>query len=383
MASKRANNEGTLYFREDRKRWCAQLSLNGQRLTKYGKTQRECRDWMKEMLSKIDGGLTFEGTQVTLERFVATWLDGKAISRRPRTVFQYRKIAQDHILPLMGKMRLQEIQPAHVKQLYARKKEEGRGPRTLQYIHSVLHCAMKQAVREGILGRNPVDAVERPKVEQSEFRIWTEEQCRQFLIAAAESPYDTLFCLALTTGMRQGELLGLKWADLDWEKGTLLIQRQLQRVEHQGLALVPPKTKAGRRSIKLGQGMLDKLISHRNQQELIKAAIGERWKENGLIFPSTLGTPLDSYRVSHQFKKLLKKHGLPDIRFHDLRHTSISFLLDMGIPVNTVQQRSGHSKASVTTDTYGHSMTHTQDEAAQKIEALILPIAVKLQSKEN
>lgn len=129
--------------------------------------------------------------------------------------------------------------------------------------------------------------------------------------------------------------------------------------------------------------MLDKLISHRNQQELIKAAIGERWKENGLIFPSTLGTPLDSYRVSHQFKKLLKKHGLPDIRFHDLRHTSISFLLDMGIPVNTVQQRSGHSKASVTTDTYGHSMTHTQDEAAQKIEALILPIAVKLQSKEN
>ena len=183
--------------------------------------------------------------------------------------------------------------------------------------------------------------------------------------------------------MRQGELLGLKWADLDWEKGTLMIQRQLQRVEHRGLAFVPPKTKAGRRTIKLGSGMLEKLASHKSQQEQIKAGAGERWKENDLIFPSTLGTPLDSFRVSHQFKKLLKKNGLPDIRFHDLRHTSISFLLDMGIPVNTVQQRSGHSKASVTTDTYGHSMSHSQDEAAQRIDAMLLPAEPPLQSNSH
>ena len=110
--AKRANNEGTLYFREDRKRWCAQVSLDGRRLTKYAKTQAECRDWIKETIKKIDRGLTFEGTQVTFEHFVATWLDGKALSRRPRTVFQYRKMASDHILPAMGKMRLQEIQPS-------------------------------------------------------------------------------------------------------------------------------------------------------------------------------------------------------------------------------------------------------------------------------
>ena len=381
--AKRANNEGTLYFREDRKRWCAQVCLDGRRLTKYARTQAECRDWLKETIKKIDHGLTYDGMQVTLEDFVATWLDGKDLSRAPRTVFQYRKMASDHILPALGKMRLQEIQPIHIRQLYTRKKAEGRGPRTLQYMHAVLHCALEQAVREGILGRNPADAVERPKVAQSEFKILTEEQCHQFLHAAVESPYEALFNLALTSGMRQGELLGLKWADLDWEKGTLMIQRQLQRVEHRGLSFVPPKTKAGRRTIKLGTGMLEKLASHKRQQEKIKADAGERWKENDLIFPSTLGTPLDSFRVSHQFKKLLKKNGLPDIRFHDLRHTSISFLLDMGIPVNTVQQRSGHSKASVTTDTYGHSMSHSQDEAAQRIDAMLLPAEPPLQSNSH
>jgi integrase len=203
----------------------------------------------------------------------------------------------------MGKMKLQDIHPSHIKQLYALKKEEGRGSRTLQLIHAVLHCALKQAVREGILGRNPVDAVERPKVVQSEFKILTEEQSRQFLIAAVDSPYKALYYLALTTGKRQGELLGLKWSDLDWEKGTLLVQRQLQRVEHRGLALIPPKTRAGPRQIKLGQGILDKMAAHRRQQELEKAALGDRWQENDLMFPSTIGTPLDSFRVSHQFKK--------------------------------------------------------------------------------
>jgi integrase len=383
MARRRANNEGSLYYRKARGCWCAQVSLEGRRLTKYGKTQKECRDWIRETLTKIEVGLTYEGTQVTLERFIEIWLNGKELSRSPRTVFQYRETAGRHIVPMMGKMRLQDIHPAHIKQLYARKKEEGRGPRTLQLIHAVLHCALKQAVREGILGRNPADAVERPKVEQSEFKILTEEQARQFLIAAADSPFEALYFLALTSGMRQGELLGLKWSDLDWEKGILLVQRQLQRVEHKDLVLSPPKTRAGRRQIKLGQGILEKLASHQSQQELLKAAMGDRWQENELMFPSSIGTPLDSFRVSHEFKKLLKRYDLPDIRFHDLRHTNISFLLEVGTPLNTVQRRAGHAKASITADVYGHAMARSQDEAAQKIEDMVLPIAVKLQSEET
>jgi integrase len=378
MARRRGNNEGGIYHRKDGL-WCAQVSLQGRRLTKYAKTQKDCREWIKETLKKIDGGLTFEGTQVTLERFVVGWLDGKELARRAVTVEQYRQICRQHILPTMGKMRLQEIQPANIKQLYLAKKEEGRGARTVQLIHTVLHNVLQQAVREGILGRNPTDAVERPKVEKTEMQILTEEQARRFVIATMRNRYGMLFYLALMTGMRQGELLGLKWTDLDWDKGLLNVQRQLQRSKGHSPQLVPPKTKAGRRQVKLGQGTLERLSRHKEDQAEMKAARGARWEENGLIFPNTLGRPESSENMFEDFKKFLRDNGMPNIRFHDLRHTSISFLLDMGTPVNTVQQRSGHSKASITTDTYGHSMAHSQDEAAERIEELISPIAVKLQ----
>jgi integrase len=378
MARRRGNNEGGIYQRKDGL-WCGQVSLGGRRLTKYGKSQKEVRQWIKEMLTKIDGGLTYEGTEITLERFIEIWLSGKELSRRPKTVLQYRQIATQHILPIMGKMRLQDIQSMHVKQLYTLKKEEGRGDRTVQLIHSTLHNALKQAVREGILGRNPVAAVERPKVEQAEMQTLDEEQSRQFLIAASGSTFEAVYYLALTTGMREGELLGLKWSDLDWNKSVLFVQRQLQQIKGKGYVLVPPKTKAGRRQIKVGPGTLKQLEAHRNRQELDKAVAGARWQENDLIFPTTIGTLLDYKRVTSEFKRILKRAGLPDIRFHDLRHTSLSSLLDMGTPINTVQRRAGHSKASTTVNVYGHSTTRSQDEAAEKIEEWITPIAVELQ----
>ena len=380
MGRKRANNEGTLYYRESRREWCAQVMINGHRITKYAKTQRECRDWIRATLEKIRGGLTYEGTQVTLTKFMESWLNGKELSRRARTVFLYRQIATQHILPILGHMKLQDIQPAHIKQLYTIKHDEGRGARTVQLIHSVLFSALKQAVKEGILGRNPSEAVDRPKVEQSEFQIFTESQARQFLIATTGSEFEAVFYLALTTSMRQGELLGLKWSDIDWEKSTLHVQRQLQQIENKGYALVPPKTKAGRRQIKLGEATLSQLAAQRERQKEAKAIAGDRWQENDLIFPTTIGTPLDNHRVTREFKSILKKAGLPEIRFHDLRHTSISLLLESGTPVNTVQRRAGHSKASVTTDIYGHGSARGQDQAAEAIEDLVVPVAVKLQS---
>jgi hypothetical protein len=126
---------------------------------------KECRTWIKGTLGKIENDLTYKGTQVTLEHFVEMWLEGKELPRRPHTVLQYRQVVHQHILPHRGKMRLQDIQPAHVKQLYFKKRGEGRGARTVQLVHTVLNCVLKEAVREGLLGRNPVDAVERPKVE--------------------------------------------------------------------------------------------------------------------------------------------------------------------------------------------------------------------------
>jgi len=149
------------------------------------------------------------------------WLDGKELSRRPQTVNQYRALARQHILPRMGNMRLTDLQPLHLKQLYRSRKEEGRGARTVQMIHTLMHAVLKQAVKEGILGRNPAAAVQRPKVELAEMHILSEGQAQRLVIASQNTRYGMLFYLALMTGMREGEPLGLKWSDLDWANPAL------------------------------------------------------------------------------------------------------------------------------------------------------------------
>jgi integrase len=204
MAKKRGNNEGTVYKRRDG-RWCAQVSLSGKRITKYAKTQRECHDWVREITNKIEHGMTFDATQLTLERYMQSWLTGKDLSIRQNTARNYRRYAEQDILPVIGKMRLQNILPAHIRQLYLRMQAEGKGSRTIQLVHATLHCALKQAVKERLIGYNPMDAVERPKVETKEFHIFTESQARTFLEAARGHPYEALFYLALTTGLRKGE----------------------------------------------------------------------------------------------------------------------------------------------------------------------------------
>jgi integrase len=348
--------------------------LSGRRITKYAKTQKECRDWVKQILNKIEYGLTFDGTQLTLENFMESWLTDKDLSIRASTARNYRRYSEQQILPILRKMRLQNILPAHIRQLYLRMQAEGKGARTIQLVHVTLHYALKQAVKERLIGYNPMDAVERPKVETQEFHIFTEEQARTLLAATKGHLYEALFYLALTTGLRKGELLGLMWSDVDWEKRTLRIERQLQQANWSSAKLVPTKTKSGRRQIKLGKGGLAMLEAHRQKQESQRIQAGDGWKENGMIFITSVGTYIDQTKVSREFKHILQGAGLPDILFHDLRHTSISILLDIGTPVNTVQRRAGHSKASVTTDIYGQVMAHSQDAAAENIEEIVTPL---------
>jgi integrase len=373
MARRRGNNEGSIFKRKDG-RWVGEVSLTGRRMTKYAKTQKEARDWVNATLGKIDHGLTFDGAQLTLSQYMESWLSGKELARRPSTVRNYRRYMTLYILPFLGKMKVQSIVPGHIRQLYVRMQKEGKGARTIQLVHVTLHCAFAQAVKEGLVGYNPMDAVDRPKVETKQFQIFTEEQARKFIMTARGHPYEALYYLALTTGMRKGEILGLKWSDVDWEKSMLRVERQLQPVSFNGGALAPTKTKSGRRQIKLGKGLLAMLELHRQRQETQKLRAGNRWKENGMIFTTSIGTFIDQTKVSREFKRILREADLPDIRFHDLRHTSLSFLLDRGTPVNTVQNRAGHSKASITTDIYGHSMAHSQDEAAEDIEEIVKPL---------
>ena len=276
---------------------------------------------------------------------------------------------------------MKDLQPRHIQSLYSKKLESGTGPRTVQLIHSVLRRAFNQALRSGMIGKNPVLAVIRPKVKRKEMKILSDSQVRTLLSFVKGDRFEVLFWLAVTTGLREGELLGLKWSDVDWINRRLRIQRQLQRL-HRGLQFNEPKSAAGRRVIALGETTIEKLRKHQDFQAGERKAAGESWIENDMIFPSSTGTPMDPSNLYHSFKRLLKEAGLPDMRFHDLRHTAATLMLQQGVNPKVVQERLGHSDIVLTLGTYSHVLPVMQDEAAEKMDELLTPINVSNELKK-
>ncbi|OGN98679.1 MAG: hypothetical protein A2Z71_11290 [Chloroflexi bacterium RBG_13_50_21] len=208
--------------------------------------------------------------------------------------------------------------------------------------------------------------------------ILTESQVSQLLIAARSHRLEALFYLAITTGVRESEILALKWSDLDWLRRTLKVERQLERPHGEGVQFSPPKTAFGKRSIKLGSKTIEVLRGHYERQQTERIAASEAWKEYDLIFPTSVGTPIDQRSLLRTFKILLKNAGFPPFRFHDLRHTSAILMLNHDIPVIIVSRRLGHARASITSDVYGHLLPNMQDEAAEMIDDLVTPTEVKL-----
>jgi integrase len=233
-------------------------------------------------------------------------------------------------------------------------------------------------VKLGLIGRNPAEVVTPPKSISKEMRFYDENLVNQMLLAARGDRHEALYQLAITTGLRQGELLGLRWSDLDLGKRTLQVQRQLKRKFRKGDYFELLKTKAGRRTIILGAKTIEKLQEHWKRQNQERIFAGSRWQENDLIFPTPKGTPMDHSNLYRAFKGLIKKVGLPEIRFHDLRHTAASLMLNHGVPVIIVSRRLGHSKASITLDIYGHLVPEMQSEVAEMMDELITPVEIEL-----
>jgi integrase len=210
----------------------------------------------------------------------------------------------------------------------------------------------------------------------------TDDQARAFLSLAEMTRYGALYKLALHTGMRQGELLGLKWADLDWVNKRLQVKRQVQRIPGKGLSFTEPKSAAGRRVITLGKNMVERLRNHYNEQILIQKNAGEKWQENDLMFPTKLGTPMHPTSMYKDFKALLSENDLPDIRFHDLRHTAATLMLQQGIHPKVVQERLGHADIALTLNTYSHVLPTMQEDAAEKLEEILTSIDVTTRIKD-
>jgi integrase len=330
------------------------------------------------MKGQVRLGLTYLATQLTLEHFLTEWLAAHKVSVKPMTGKRYEQISRDYILPILGKYKLKDIRFEQIEELYRTLLEKEVSIRNVRLAHSVLHKSLNVAVKRGLAGFNAAHGVWVPKMEHREMEILVESEVIQFLICAKDSRHEALFHLAIKTGMRQGELLGLKWSDLDWKKATLRVQRQAQRVPVDGMVFMPPKTRAGRRTIKLGEETLHILRKHQDRQETDKAIAGKRWQENNLIFPSKVGTLQSPSNLLKEFKALLVEAGLRKIRFHDLRHTAASLMLNHGIPVLVVSKVLGHSKPSTTLDIYGHLIPIMQDDVARLMDELVTPVPVNM-----
>ena len=267
MGRRRSNGEGTIYRRKDG-RWCAQVSLQGKRVTFYAKTQKECRDWIKSTVATIDRGGSYESMRMTVGEYLERWLMATKTTIQVKIYRQYAQVVEQHIVPALGSIKLRDLRPDQIQSFYSTKIDEGASPSTVRVIHSVFHCALNKAVKWGLLGRNPASHVDKPKVNRKEMKTLSAEQVIRLLNFSQGSRYEALYHLAVTTGLRQGELLGLRWSDLDWGTGHLRVQRQLQRVSGEGLVLNEPKSASGRRLVVLGPATLEKLRDHKRSKWL-------------------------------------------------------------------------------------------------------------------
>ena len=374
MAKKiRGRNEGSISKRANGV-WRAQISLNGKRISFSSKTKEECIAWLRKKSQQIENGLNYDRSQVALKDYLVSWLTSMKVSIRYTTWAQYCCVVGHNILPGIGHIKMVDLKPDHIQHLYDALLGRKIGHFSLLKTHTVLRSALSRAVKVGMIPHNPACAVMLPKEPATEMKILDEAQVNQLLVIALQHRWEVLFHLAVTTGMREMELLGLKWTDLDWVNQTLKVERQLLRPHGEGVQFSSPKTKFGKRTLKLGSKTIEVLRRHSERQRQDRIAAGDHWNEYGLIITNHSGGPIQYRNLLREYKKLLKDAGLPSIRFHDLRHTAASLMLNRNVPVIVVSRRLGHSKPSITLDIYGHLISSAESEVAELIDEMISPI---------
>ena len=378
--AKRGNGEGSIYYRNADRKWVGSITLSsGKRKVFYGKTRKEVQEKLKIVLHDQQQGTLVSSAPQTVDQFLTDWLENTHRRRiRPRTYERYREAVYLHIIPSLGHIQLQKLTAQQVQSFYTKKADEGLAPATIIYYHSVLHNALDTAVKWGVIFRNVCDLVAPPRKQQYEIQPLTMEQMQQLLATVRGHKWEALFTLALATGMRRGELLGLKWQDINFEAGLLQVRRVLSRVptnmperEHVYVE-AEPKTQKSRRSVMIAPFAFEALKKHRASQLEAKLKAGEFWQEHDYVFCTLHGTHLNPNHVVEEFKKLLTRAGLPDIRFHDLRHSAATLLLSLGIHPKVVQELLGHTQISMTMDVYSHVLPGMQQDAMRQLDAALI-----------
>lgn len=375
MARKRNAGEGSIFQRADG-RWCAQLDLgweNGKRRRSYiyGATAAEVQDALLKARTDLAAGLPVAVERQTVAQFLDDWLETVSPSLGARTFQHYAMVVRLHIKPNLGHLRLDKLAPQHVQGLLTRKSASGLSALSVRHIRGILRIALNQALRLGLVARNVATLAVAPKYERKSFRALSPEEARQLLSVAKGDRLEAVYSVALSLGLRMGEILGLRWQDVDLDGATLTVNQAISRIAGKGLVAGAPKTDRSRRALFLPDGVLRALKAHRLRHLQQRLAAGSRWQGCGLVFTSGIGTPLEPRNLFRSFKALLRKAALPNIRFHDLRHSAASLLLAQGVPMRAVMELLGHSNIGTTADIYSHVMPAMMRDVADKMDAIL------------
>jgi integrase len=370
VSRKRGNGEGSIYRRKDG-RWVGQYTVYTAKGPKYryiyGKTRAVVAEKLSKAIAARSSGFVSDVGNLTLGEYLDRWLaDSLRGTVRASTCERHEINVRVHINPALGNVRLKGLTPAHVRGLHREKLDSGLAPATVRKIHLTLHKALSQAVSDGLIPRNAAD-VKAPRPASEEMRPLSEGEARTFLDVARTSGdrFEPLYVLAITTGLRRGELLGLRWEDVELERGPLRVGRSLVREEGRH-TVGETKTRRGRRQVNLTPRTVNALKAHRKRQLEERMQLAETYKDHGLVFSTSVGTPVNPENlVNRSFKPLLKKAGIPEIRFHNLRHTCATLLLSRGVHPKLVQELLGHATIAMTLDIYSHYLPSMGDQAAE------------------
>lgn len=342
-----------------------------------GKTQKEVSQKLREATKSIDDGTYKEPCKLTVGEWLEIWSKEYLGSVKPRTVESYKGHIKKHLKPAFGAVKLEALAAHTIQSFYnALGTEKNLSPKTVKNVHGVLHKALQQAVAIGYIRVNPADACALPRVEKKAIAPMDASEIRTFMKAIEGHRFKDVFLVTLFTGMRRGEVLGLQWDCVDFERGTLRIDKQLQQVpgEKGNYLLFSTKNSKGR-SITPASAVMDILRKHRAAQNAWKLKAGTAWEETGFVFTDGLGHHLSPHTVYHNYKRVVESIGLPEARFHDLRHSYAVAALQSGDDIKSVQENLGHHTAAFTLDVYGHVTEQMKRESAARMDQFIQSVS--------
>lgn len=343
------------------------------RLQKGGfRTKKDADNFLREQLNKLDAGQYSKNDNMTVEEFLNIWLSEYAKHNMKQSTYSNREVMiLKRIVPVLGKLKLDDLKPIHFTRFYNQLHDEKLSSQYIHSMHSLLRSAFKHAFKWQLSSTYLMQNVDAPKITvKKQLQTWTLEQSVQFLdyTASLENEYCHIaYVLAIFTGMRRGEVLGLRWSDINIDKKTLQVVQTVYRTNGQAPSIQTPKTANSSRSITIPDNVIDELKTHKAKQNQLRLLFGQVYQDNGLVCPNPNGTPMDPRLLHAHFVKCAERAGLTTIRFHDLRHTHATIMLQLGEHPKVVSERLGHSNINITLNTYSHVLPNMQEDAARKL----------------